>query len=198
MSETFEQMAIRKWQEVCKSLSVGAPVAIKFAAAICDELAKGAEPVAWMNSRNGFIAKENKNPEYSVGLYTCPPSAAARIAELEGQLAEKDADIERLYRAIDANWVSQKQIVVSQLRVKQLREATECLLHLCEIIGAPEGAVLDKARHALATPADTTALQSLLTKAGEVMRERCIEVIDCEAIRALPAITLDDLKGGAA
>lgn len=39
--------------------------------------------------------------------------------------------------------------------------------------------------------------EAVVAKAGEVMRERCIEVIDCEAIRALPAITLDDLKGGA-
>lgn len=26
------------------------------------------EPVAWMNSRNGFICKENKNPDYNVPL----------------------------------------------------------------------------------------------------------------------------------
>lgn len=100
MSETFEQMAIRKWQEVCSSLSVGAPVTIKFAAAIRDELAKGAEPVAWMNSRNGFIAKENKNPEYNVGLYTCQPSAAARIAELEKQRDALLDDVGRCYRML--------------------------------------------------------------------------------------------------
>lgn len=30
------------------------------------------EPVAWMNSRNGFICKENKNPDYNVPLYALP------------------------------------------------------------------------------------------------------------------------------
>ena len=30
------------------------------------------KPVAWMNSRNGFICKENKNPEYNVPLYALP------------------------------------------------------------------------------------------------------------------------------
>lgn len=29
-----------------------------------------AEPVAYQSTRNGLIAKENKNPEYNVGLYT--------------------------------------------------------------------------------------------------------------------------------
>ena len=30
------------------------------------------EPVAWMSSRNGFICKENKNPDYNVPLYALP------------------------------------------------------------------------------------------------------------------------------
>lgn len=28
------------------------------------------EPVAWQTTRNGFICKENKNPEYNIGLFT--------------------------------------------------------------------------------------------------------------------------------
>ena len=30
------------------------------------------EPIAWMNSRNGFICKENKNPDYNVPLVPLP------------------------------------------------------------------------------------------------------------------------------
>lgn len=30
------------------------------------------EPVAWMSSRNGFICKENKNPDYNVPLVPLP------------------------------------------------------------------------------------------------------------------------------
>ena len=30
------------------------------------------EPVAWMNSRNGFITKDNKNPDYNLPLYLAP------------------------------------------------------------------------------------------------------------------------------
>ena len=30
------------------------------------------EPVAWMSSRNGFIVKDNKNPDYNMPLYLAP------------------------------------------------------------------------------------------------------------------------------
>lgn len=30
------------------------------------------EPIAWMNSRNGFICKDNKNPDYNVPLVPLP------------------------------------------------------------------------------------------------------------------------------
>src|SRR5574343_137611 len=56
---------------------------------------------------------------------------------------------------------------------------------------------------ALATKSDTSALEAIVKKAGEVMRERCLFEADiayhnkhcCEEIRALPAVTLEDLKG---
>lgn len=56
---------------------------------------------------------------------------------------------------------------------------------------------------ALATPSDTTALSAIVAKAGEVMRERCLNDIwympipQENAIRAIPGVTMDDLKGGA-
>lgn len=47
------------------------------------------EPVAYQSTRNGFIAKENKNPEYNVGLYTETQLLAAqqRTAEACAKLA---------------------------------------------------------------------------------------------------------------
>lgn len=52
---------------------------------------------------------------------------------------------------------------------------------------------------ALSTPSDTSALEAIVKKAGEVMRDRfrIAEVqgwLDKEFIRALPAVTLEDLK----
>lgn len=56
----------------------------------------------------------------------------------------------------------------------------------------------------LATPSDTSGLESYVVKAGEKMRDRCINVAwnnepDCNGpiemgIRDLPAVTLEDLK----
>ena len=50
---------------------------------------------------------------------------------------------------------------------------------------------------ALALPQDTSALEALIQKAGEVMRKRCFAIghsnsVD-KSIRALPAVTLKDL-----
>lgn len=126
------------------------------------------------------------------------------------QVVEKDAEIERLKGMVDeiqaAKHVLREhnrllvKLAASQACEQQLREATECLLHLCEIIGAPDGPVLEKARQALAIPQDTSALEAMITKAGEVMRGRCLRDIwympkpQEDAIRALPAVTLDDIK----
>lgn len=72
--------------------------------------------------------------------------------------------------------------------------------------------MIEIVQNAIAQASDTTALEALITKAGEVMRERCDSQVttmrleyhrnDCclysgnpaKAIRALPAVTLDDLK----
>ena len=55
---------------------------------------------------------------------------------------------------------------------------------------------------ALAQPTDTSALEAYIAEAGEVMRERCLYEADiayhnkhcCDEIRALPGVTLADLK----
>lgn len=69
---------------------------------------------------------------------------------------------------------------------------------------------IEQADKVLATPSDTSALEAIVKKAGEKMRENCItaagpedsyqddwiraKVDACDAIRALPAVTLEDLK----
>lgn len=64
----------------------------------------------------------------------------------------------------------------------------------------------DEAGAAIAIQPDDAALEAIVKKAGEVMREKCVEymlldrkALDSdqavfEAIRALPAVTLEDLK----
>lgn len=51
----------------------------------------------------------------------------------------------------------------------------------------------------LTTTQDTSALSAIIAKAGEVMRKRCIEVAYATfpdgRIRAIPVVTLEDLKG---
>ena len=59
----------------------------------------------------------------------------------------------------------------------------------------------DQLRAELATQPDDSALEAIVKKAGEVMRERCAsescrshEYDATKAIRTLPAVTLEDLK----
>ena len=88
---------------------------------------------------------------------------------LRQQLAEKDAEMARL----KASWQSvaiedmAKQLAASQAREGQLREALEYHRDVnCTNIQAYK--LRDEA---LALPQDTTALDALIAKAGEVMRE---------------------------
>lgn len=62
---------------------------------------------------------------------------------------------------------------------------------------------MDKVGEALSTPLDTSTIEAIVQKAGEVMRERCTKFVlrnmysnqsDADAIRALPCVTLEDLK----
>ena len=98
-----------------------------------------------------------------------------------------------------------QQLAASQAREAQLREALlsipicyhskingkECACGSCE-----SNHLVEKA---LAQPSDTTALEAMIAKAGEVMRERVMQArgngnlypLD---IRALPGVTLEDLR----
>ncbi len=136
-------------------------------------------------------------------------------------IAEKDAEIEHLDRT-KAEWKNtakllDEQLAASQAREQQLREAVrqnqEWHENYDEYGGYPESELAEVNEKALAIPADTTALEAMLAKAGEVMRERCSDsaqtemdeqYIDSspwyaaracrEAIRDIPCVTLEDLQ----
>lgn len=172
-------------------------------------------------------------------------------ADLKLQLAEKDAEIERLRQeaaerpsAADHGEVCE-QLAASQAREQQLREALKSVRSII-VEGANAGFNChagDWANRlfssqpitfdAIAHPTDTSALQDLIAKAGEVMRVRCVEYLlsdrkalnenkavwaanpmlapddgfvlnweesaasseaHAEVVRALPGVTLEDLK----
>lgn len=141
--------------------------------------------------------------------------AKDEIETLRQQLAEKDAEIARL----KASWQSvaiedmAKQLAASQAREVQLREALEDANDFVErhsnrwdgINGKHPCTVVESSRKALALPQDTSALEAMIAKAGEVMRERCANYVESDgcppvrneagkSIRALPCVTLEDLQ----
>lgn len=106
-----------------------------------------------------------------------------------------------------------QQLAASQAKVVLLR----LCLQTCVDYGGMTGDewVDEKAKQALAIPQDTSALEVMIAKAGEVMRERCVRESTeryaaylksgyerqaqatsglSEAIRTLPAVTLEDLQ----
>lgn len=112
---------------------------------------------------------------------------------------------------------TEEQLAASQAREVQLREALTCCVCAMQDYQAGIGIteMFDKGerlgRLALQSiTQDTAALSAMIAKAGEVMRERCLSEIDpkyyshdlakhvvdscCDEIRALPGVTLGDLK----
>lgn len=95
-----------------------------------------------------------------------------------------------------------QQLVASQAREVRLRDALGHILEYWNgvtidvvMLDALEH-IEDVAHEVLALPQDTTTIEEMIAEAGEVMRERCVEECDesREAIRALPSVTLEDLK----
>jgi hypothetical protein len=139
-------------------------------------------------------------------------SQQEEIEHLHQQLAEKDAEHGRELRRIGKQTEAvvralQSEIAASQARERQLREVLGiCLKEIeswCDEVGY-ERFNHPEVNKALALPQDTSALEALITKAGEVMRERCVQewivalqtpgVTVDDAIRALPGVKLEDLK----
>lgn len=124
----------------------------------------------------------------------------------------------------ERDWLRQ-QLAASQAREQQLRDALRnsyvelfhCNQQLTSVLdeddeplyttGKTVSDSLAESKSLLDCPSDTSALEALIRKAGEVMRERCSgraseinpiygTAYVIQEIRALPSVTLDDLKGG--
>lgn len=193
------------------------------------------EPVAYQSSRNGFICKENKNPEYNINLHTADQLTEAYEAGKREQAAELEAARAENKMLLDG------RNVISAYMIKQLHE--QLAAEQAKNIGLRgvlktiyEDFDCDKNAHdygtdcrcciaekAISTPSDTSALETYVDKACEKTKEAIYPLLNgitqCEsdsaegwwetstgaafgssvlaAIRALPAVTLDDLKGGA-
>ena len=145
------------------------------------------------------------------------------IEYLRKQLAEKDAEIARLRKeqeqygpdkvAIQKQaWVEadrqrqinelRQQLAASQTKKRQLREAIGICMK--EIESWYDEVGYDRFNHpevnkALALPQDTSALEAVVQRAGEVMRERVMRArgngqLYPVEIHALPGVTLEDLR----
>lgn len=124
----------------------------------------------------------------------------ADIAEAELEAARAEIELERtsLQQTERLLHKPAETIAAQQARIWELRNA---LSMPCDRWNKTQHGIVCKA---LSTPSDTSALEAIVKKAGEVMRERSINVAwnnepDCNGpiemeIRALPAVTLDDLK----
>lgn len=171
----------------------------------------------------------------------------AELAELRAELEAARAEIERLENQVQARGAElwgrtqktlqlEQQLAAEQAKNVGLRELVEhfALIDLGRSLLPDDfGLWVLRARKAIATPSDTSSLEAIVKKAGEVMRERCVEYMlldrkaldsnkavwaanphltpeedyisewedearagefKAEAIRVLPAVTLEDLK----
>ena len=132
--------------------------------------------------------------------------------ECIGQLEAENAILERKIEYLEL--LCCEEFAVSQAYKWQLQNTFEELLskiHRGSLWLSIEE--VDKLKFVLLDKSDTTALESMIAKAGEVMRERCIDnaqdemdeqFIDSDpwyaarscrdTIRDIPTITLNDLK----
>jgi Skp family chaperone for outer membrane proteins len=124
----------------------------------------------------------------------------ARVTQFRQQLAEKDSEIERLRSEADPEALHiaylhgqadrNQQLAAAQVREHQYREAVIQLA--VQTTAEDREMIADKA---LSLPSDTSTLEAIVQKAGEVMRERCRESVHGNwQIGALPGVTLEDLK----
>lgn len=135
----------------------------------------------------------------AVAVPICKP-AADEIESLRQQL--KDVT-DHYHAALEAEQVRFQQLAAIQAREQQLLEilgeAKPLVLDWCNENGGAGLVVFAAINKAIDQPQDTTALSATVTKAGEVMRERVMQArgkgpLYPADIRALPAITLADIK----
>ena len=95
-----------------------------------------------------------------------------------------------------------QRIAELEAEVMRLREALKRIKYETDIHGNNlNRGIKDEAVKALSTPFTPTVLPELIEKVSEVMRERCrveLKRLDywysADAIRAIPNVTLEDLK----
>ena len=107
---------------------------------------------------------------------------------------------ERSFLASEAHVVTMQQLIAAQAENVRLREALDKIqdrnmTHLRSPV------VTEIYQQNISHPSDTSALEALIAKAGEVMQGRCADEFPSGrehhirvAIRAIPGVTLEDLK----
>lgn len=164
------------------------------------------------NARHGF----DRDASHNAGRYVCEcESHKCTVEALRQQLAAAKEDASVFQAKITAigeaatgydfsggleDYVGRafKQLAASQLQNAQLRSLID------RSFNDHDHKWSDDAIAALALPANTSALEAMIAKAGEVMRERCAKSCDvignnrgfscATAIRALPGVTMEDIK----
>lgn len=126
-----------------------------------------------------------------------PDMPIERVRAYEQWGADRERLVAEIERKMSAAAFILKQLAASQAREAKLREALEWEREFQKDQGR-EVSVFGGS--VLAQPSDTTALEAVIAKTGEVMRERCCKVLFSNpaateiAIRALPGVTLDDIR----
>lgn len=140
-------------------------------------------------SRDAEIAQLNKEAQEKF-------STLAK--ERDQPHAELAAAMSEIERKMSAGQFVLEQLAAEQATNMRLREALEYFFPDWRSYTPLNWRY--KAVEALSTTSDTSALEAIVNKAGEVMRDRfrIAEAqgwLNKEFIRALPAVTLEDLKG---
>lgn len=137
--------------------------------------------------------------------YTALEKERNLLLEVESNLADMHIV------ALEENETLQQKLAVCQLREQQLREALLTIRRYWNDDEQESHDRCNRAAEVLTLPQDTSALEAMCKRAGEVMREWCCELIaeierqlrghgaataaeNANAIGALPAVTLKDLK----
>jgi hypothetical protein len=130
-------------------------------------------------------------------------SAATFIEKQTAELASARAENEM--------WLAGRNVIsghlikrlYAQLAAEQAKNVglRDELSRLCECLNS-NGYSTNASKEILSLPSDTSALEAMIANAGEKMRDKCVAQGSCNlfwpeletAIRALPGVTLDELK----
>ena len=99
------------------------------------------------------------------------------------ELRRRTAEIESL----------KQQLAAQELANEKLRQAMTTFVSRVDNGEVRSYATYNQFKELLATPSDTVALNELITKAGEVMRERCLSLREAHLVRSEE--TLSAFKG---